>query len=426
MELGGRASMQRTDTVRLLLYKYSQTITNLFPHVKIALITGSSNSKATEGFMSDLTDNYALQTTQLHGNIPLSITAEKFSSELTYLKMGFGTQSGQYLPKINAQALQYLNLYGLTNRFSWQQSFAFSHNTVLIAFTNLKEIDIAYGASFGEDSEMFNSNELSSSPGLEIHLPVLQKLRVVYCPANCVLLSAGVFPQYLAQARIYGSTRTLQLLDKSRLNRVGSLDVNVQSFDSDTFLYIGRQVTITNPNQVEWHNLSRLLIMSPLDIESVLALIGRLQNLTSLVSFRTIMDNIQTISDVEQSMCGISEPVVLHSKLERLAYGHIPVRGFMEETVEFIRIAIASALGACIQLLPRGVWLISIIPGGVVIISEVFTGFRTDVVLRYSVAGPIANEWPSGFEDLAAVGEEIGVRLELDQTCNQATDEEED
>ncbi|PIA19776.1 hypothetical protein COEREDRAFT_5581 [Coemansia reversa NRRL 1564] len=106
-------------------------------------------------------------------------------------------------------------------------------------------------------------------------------------------------------------------------------------------------------------------------------------------------------------------------------YGSLLVRGFVTIQEDYIRIAIVNATGVCIEMVQRGVWVITVIPGGVVIFNEIFTGFRTLAVLVARVSLPIANEWVSGFEDLLRAAEYFGVRLTIERMDEENHEESE-
>ncbi|KAJ2712247.1 hypothetical protein H4R19_002853 [Coemansia spiralis] len=302
-----------------------RAMARLLPGVRALTVAGCSGDGQVTRVLGSVATHYAAQLAKLHGNVPVALAVPELSPELTHLRLNLDGLP-QRLPRINGRALRSLSLYGISSGFSWA-CFGDAQAPATVNFASLGTIDIAYGTCFygddddGDDGDNDHGNRSTgdalrcgaSHTGLEILLPQLRKLRIVGCPPNCTLLEAGVFPEYLAQARIYGSSSALALISRSRLRHVGRLDVNIQTLDmasgsgdfyaqsnrvfgqrgpaSSSFLYIGRQVPV-NPAMVEWARLERLLVMSPLSAAALLALIARLPGVVSLVSFRTLLVDV--------------------------------------------------------------------------------------------------------------------------------------
>ncbi|KAJ2759206.1 hypothetical protein IWQ56_005800, partial [Coemansia nantahalensis] len=276
-----------------------RALARLLPAVRVLTVAGGGDDGQTDGLLGSIASRYAAQLVEFHGNVPVALAAPAFSAELTHLRLSLDGRT-QRLPRINAHALRSLSLYGVGSGFSWA-CFGDTQNPAVVNFASLRSIEITYGVCFlgDEDEDDGDGGGTGDAPRrreshgeMEIRLPQLRKLRIVGCPASCALLEAGVFPEYLAQARVYGSSSALALISSSRLRRVGRLDINVQSLDAagggdfytmsnrvfgargpgtSSFLYVGRQVPV-DPAMVEWTRLERLLVMSPLSAATLLAL----------------------------------------------------------------------------------------------------------------------------------------------------------
>ncbi|KAJ2614868.1 hypothetical protein H4S08_001520 [Coemansia sp. RSA 1365] len=156
----------------------------------------------------------------------------------------------------------------------------------------------------------------------------------------------------------------------------------------------------------------------------------RTDNVRELVLFKysqmitKLFPNVKVVLVTGSSNSSATEGF-MSSLTDGYALQSTQLHGFVTIHEDYIRIAIVNVVGVCIEMVQRGVWVISVMPGGVVIFNEVFTGFRTCAVLMPSIAKPIANEWASGFEDLLAAAECFGVRLRIEPVDQENYEESE-
>ncbi|KAJ2314802.1 hypothetical protein H4S02_000493 [Coemansia sp. RSA 2611] len=315
-----------------VLAHYARWLRRLLPAVARLAVSGGCGGASAE-LLGRVANAYARQLTRLHADVPLALAAKHASAELTHLKLGFSAHASQLLPRIAAQTLVRLELYGLGGAFPWTRFSAGPHAPHVIRFDNLRCLEVSYGAAFADDAhEMRDAN--SRVPGLELHFPKLQRLRIAQCPPDCVLLAAGRFPEFLAQARIYGSARAVELVERSRLRRMGRLAINVHALDAAAHadfyratgrllgaasaqaacasLYVARHVVLAHPELADWGRLTKLLVMSPLEARHMLRLLARLPALLSFVSFRT------DVADVARCCSQAVAPEPRAHRLERL------------------------------------------------------------------------------------------------------------
>ncbi|KAJ2454624.1 hypothetical protein EV183_001372 [Coemansia sp. RSA 2336] len=315
-------------------------ISSYLPNLKKLVFYGEADSQPTAEFIGNLLAKYNLS--EIWCNSPIKYSCCQFSTELTSLKLMFDPHGDQLLSRINASSLKYLNLYGISGEFSWHN---FGHNAAglpnKVVFGSLQSLEVAYGHIFFDEGgdKVIDRNDCHE---LELHFPVLSNLRILHCPPNCVLLTAGRFPKSLAQATIHGSSCIVPLLSKCTLSQVRQIAVNIHYSDhhdamelsksanhvfgnsryiQNASLYLGRQAKLSSfsPSAIYWPNVTRALIMSPLAVGTLLEALNRLPNLMSLVSYRTIMSQIAgaciTHASARSEKCGY--------KLERLGIIYI-------------------------------------------------------------------------------------------------------
>ncbi|KAI9474909.1 hypothetical protein BX667DRAFT_497804 [Coemansia mojavensis] len=316
------SGVQNLDEPDPVLLYFSDAISSYLPNLKKLVFYGEPDSQPAAEFIGNLLAKYKLS--EIWCNSPIKYSCSQFSTELTSLKLMFDPHGDQLLSRINASSLKYLNLYGISGEFSWHkfgQSAAGLPNKVV--FSSLQKLEVAYGHMlFDEGGDtVIDRNRCYE---LELHFPVLSNLRILHCPSNCVLLTAGRFPKSLGQATIHGSSCIIPLLSKCKLNQVRQIAVNIHYTDyydsmelsksanyvfgnsryiQNASLYLGRQAKLSSfsVNTIYWPNVTRALIMSPLAVGILLELLNRLPNLLSLVSYRTSMDQIANVCAANSS-----------------------------------------------------------------------------------------------------------------------------
>ncbi|KAJ1733966.1 activating signal cointegrator 1 complex subunit [Coemansia biformis] len=147
----------------------------------------------------------------------------------------------------------------------------------------------------------------------KLRFPKLGRMAMSGCPADCTILSRGIFPQSMRRIALLGAAHAAVLLANTALNAVDELTLTVVTADggrcssadfmratnllfgstcarTTSTLSLCESVALVDPAEIAWHSLGKLTINDGTDASVLLAIMGKATSITELVAFHISID----------------------------------------------------------------------------------------------------------------------------------------
>ncbi|KAJ2803971.1 hypothetical protein H4R21_001825 [Coemansia helicoidea] len=290
-------------------------LSRLMPGLTVLESRGIDNNHVASALFGSLGGIYAGQATQIVSSNPLAVDDVHTFSRLTRLDIDMCGSTAYLLPKVSPLPLVSLRLCRVPHSYDWA-NFAAEDPARAVVFANLRALRLSYQHSPQRNEPVSPDANRRAIHG-RLEFPRLTSLNITNYLGRSPILDCSVFPRRLVEVLLSCSVEEADALGSARVPAAGSfmmtLDYHPREAYIDAFAAVNRIATRAG-GRIETHLLimadlsyyspsstsspyvTKLTVLTPLNVRALLAMLERLPNLASLSATRVMCGQIPNVA----------------------------------------------------------------------------------------------------------------------------------